>query len=62
MPSDEDRARQLTEATRKYLRGELNDKEYDAARRAHEVDYMAALTALVRFQRTAPRDAEPQEA
>lgn len=40
----------LTSATRRYLRGEIEYDELTAIRREHEVDYVAALTALVRFQ------------
>ena len=61
MPSVEDGERQRTEATRKYLRGELNEEQYDTERRAHEVDYLGALMALVRFQRSTPRPAETPE-
>lgn len=61
MPPAEDRERQRSEATRKYLRGELNEEQYDTERRAHEVDYLGALTALVRFQRSTPRPNEASE-
>jgi hypothetical protein len=61
MPSAEDHERRRTEATHKYLRGELNEEQYATERRAHDVDYLAALTALVRFQRSTPRPAEVSE-
>lgn len=60
MPSAEDRERRLTDATRQYLRGELTPERYDTARRADEVHSIGALTALVRFQRAAPREPERQ--
>ena len=60
MPSAEDRERRLADANRRYLRGEMTEEQYDTARQADEVDYLGALTALVRFQHTAPRESDAQ--
>ena len=50
----------LNDATRRYLHGEIDYHELTRIRRTCEIDYMAGLTALVRFQRSA-RQAERAE-
>lgn len=58
MPSAEERERLLAESTRRYMRGEISEEQFDAERRRYEVDYWAALTALVRAQRGSHREGE----
>ena len=50
MPSAEERQRLLRESTRKYMRGEMTEEQFDADRRRYEVDHLAAFTWLVRSQ------------
>ncbi len=50
MPSAGERQRLLRESTRKYIRGEMTEEQFDADRRRWEVDHLAALTWLVRTQ------------
>jgi hypothetical protein len=38
--------RRLNEATRKYVRREISEGQYDAERRRYEVDYLSALRCL----------------
>jgi hypothetical protein len=60
MPSAEERQRLLAEATRRYMRGEIGEAEFEVERSRYEVDYLAALSALVKAQRAA-RSVEPRQ-